>query len=67
MEVTPLDVSDPVAISAFPGSFLGLESDGNDARLATLGVADFTISGIDGEALQLEMGHFAVIELPAPG
>ncbi len=64
VSMTPINVSDAVELGAFPGSFAGLEADGTSARLATFGVADYSVTGSDGEGLQLDLGEHAVIELP---
>lgn len=61
--ITPLDISDDLALAAFPGGFSARGPAGEPGSLITLGVVDFTFEQ-DGERLQLAAGQIATIELP---
>lgn len=59
--VTPVDVAYDAA--AFPGSFTGYRTDGEDGVLLSYGVAEYHFEQ-DGEALQLSAGKKATILIP---
>ncbi|MDZ7788790.1 MAG: PKD domain-containing protein [Halofilum sp. (in: g-proteobacteria)] len=61
--LTPVDTSDDDEFAAFPGSFGAIERDGDEVRLATLGVAEFLLEQ-GGEELQLAPGATAELTIP---
>lgn len=64
LHMTPVDISTPAGLAAFPGSFSGIMDDGGRAPvIVSLGTTEFEFSQGD-EILQLAPGHTATIELP---
>ena len=62
--ITPVDISDPIALTGFPGSFLGTtDVDEPRDQLFSYGVVDITFEQ-DGEKLQLKDGVIADVTLP---
>jgi hypothetical protein len=61
--LTPVDTSNDDEFSAFPGSFGAIERNGDEVRLATLGVAEFLLEQ-GGEELQLAPGATAELTIP---
>jgi|GEM_PF-2256759 len=64
VNITPIDISNAVMLSAFPGQFTGIsDTDGLSTAIATLGTVEFVFSQ-NGEPLQLADGATAQIEMP---
>ncbi len=64
VNITPIDVSDPTMLAAFPGEFRGvLEGTGIETPIVSLGTTYFDFSQ-NGEALQLADGFTVEIQLP---
>jgi len=62
--ITPIDISDPVALTGFPGSFYGTTAVGEEREsLFSYGVVDITFEQ-DGQKLQLRDGAVAQVTLP---
>lgn len=60
--VTPVDVSGD-GIEAFPGSFTGINSDGEPGLILTYGVSEYTFTQ-NGQELNLAPGETATIRIP---
>ncbi len=64
LSMTPVDVSTPAGLEAFPGSFSAIDDDGGEVPLiVTYGTTEFQFTQ-GGEELQLAEGETAAIELP---
>lgn len=61
VSVTPIDVGND--IEAFPGSFTGVQSTGEEGTLMTYGVAEYVLTS-GSQNLQLALGKTATIEIP---
>ncbi|MDH5218708.1 MAG: Ig domain-containing protein, partial [Gammaproteobacteria bacterium] len=62
--ITPIDVSTPAGLEAFPGSFSGVFEDGEEAPLiVSYGTTEYQFTQ-DGKELQLKEGALADIEIP---
>ena len=62
--MTPVDVSGPAGLRAFPGSFTGVaEGDTDAVDIMSFGTVEFQFTQ-DGEELNLAPGQTATIELP---
>lgn len=62
--ITPVDVSHPAFLAAFPGEFSGiLEGDSTDTPIVSLGTVEYVFTQ-NGQPLQLAAGQNATIELP---
>jgi len=61
--MTPVDISDPQARRAFPGSYLATDSGASTGLMASYGTVDFRFEQ-NGEVLQLAAGQTAEIEIP---
>ena len=63
VRLTPVDVSDPDEIGAFPGDFAGVTPDGRAPLILSYGVAEYVFEQA-GEPLDLMPGKTATIEIP---
>ncbi len=62
--ITPVDVSHPATLAAFPGEFSGvLEGDSTDTPIVSLGTVEYVFTQ-NGQPLQLAAGQNASIEIP---
>jgi len=62
--ITPIDISNAVLLSAFPGQFTGIsDTDGQSTAIATLGTVEFVFTQ-NGQPLQLADSATAQIEMP---
>lgn len=62
--ITPVDVSHPAMLSAFPGEFSGvLEGDSIDTPIVSLGTVEYVFTQND-QPIQLGAGQTAAIEIP---
>ena len=61
--LTPIDISDPNEIEAFPGEFNGVDFDGPVDLILSYGTADYTFMQ-HGEKLQLAPGKTALLRIP---
>lgn len=62
--ITPVDIQDPVAVNAFPGSFYGdADTEDEPVMLHSYGVVEIEILS-NGEKLQLRDGQSAQLRLP---
>jgi len=67
IQITPVDVSNPEILAAFPGDFTGLEELNNtETAIASLGTVEYNFTQ-NGNALQLNSGATAEIQLPIYG
>lgn len=63
-QITPVDISNPVLLAAFPGNFSGIEEGtGMETSIASLGTVEFNFTQ-NGTPLQLNTGSTAEIEMP---
>jgi hypothetical protein len=60
---SPVDVSNPAELEAFPGSFTGTEIDGTESTIASLGTAEYVFMA-NGTEVQLAPQATATISLP---
>lgn len=65
VSVTTLVPGDPNFVEAFPGDFVGTDSNGT-GPLISLGVVDVTLRDSGGNELQLGAGQTATVEFPVP-
>ncbi len=63
VNLTPVDVSDPMAVGAFPGQFEGVTPDGPADLILSYGTAEYVFSQ-NGNDLNLAPGKKATIEIP---
>jgi PKD repeat protein len=61
--MTPVDVTNPAEVLAFPGDFAGLEPNGNRTGIVSLGTTEFILEQ-GGERLNLRPGMSATVRLP---
>lgn len=64
LSMTPIDISTPAGLAAFPGSFSGIQDDGSEAEIiVSLGTTEFQFTQ-NGRKINLAPGQTATIELP---
>ncbi len=64
LSITPVDVSQPATLAAFPGEFTGiLESDGTETPIISFGTVEFHFTA-DGEPINLAPGATADVLIP---
>jgi PKD repeat protein len=61
--MTPVDVTNPTEVLAFPGEFAGLEANGTRTGIVSLGTTEFALEQ-NGERLNLRPGMSATVRLP---
>ena len=63
ISLSPIDVNDPKELKSFPGSFEGVQANGSNTGIVTLGTTEFALSQ-NGERLNLKPGSSAKVRLP---
>ncbi|EGG94816.1 chitinase [gamma proteobacterium IMCC1989] len=64
LSITPVDVSQPATLAAFPGEFTGiLESDGTETPIVSFGTVEYEFTA-NGESINLAQGATADVLIP---
>lgn len=65
LTITPVDVSNPATLGAFPGEFVGIQTDLTETPIISLGTVEYKFTQ-NGEEVQLDASSSATAEILIP-